>query len=115
MKDQLLFVYNADSGRVNMLLDIAHKAISPKTYQCQLCSLTHDTFSEKEAWKVFRESSDLEMVFLHKDEFEKKYTQRYVFPVILRRSEGLEVLVDAQEMSGIQSVEGLIARLKDLV
>ncbi len=39
--NSLLFVYNADSGLVAGLFDSAHKLLSPSTYQCQLCTLTH--------------------------------------------------------------------------
>ena len=50
---RLLFVYNADSGLFNTLTDIAHKMLSPKTYTCNLCAITHGLFSEKEEWKEF--------------------------------------------------------------
>ncbi|NJM95354.1 MAG: GTPase, partial [Acaryochloridaceae cyanobacterium CSU_5_19] len=43
--DRLIFVYNANSGGINTALDIAHKLLSPSTYRCNLCRLTHDTFT----------------------------------------------------------------------
>lgn len=51
---KLIFVYNAESGKLNALLDIAHKVIKPETYQCFLCALTHDALSEKKAWSDFK-------------------------------------------------------------
>ena len=33
---KLIFVYNANSGKLSAALDIAHKIISPSTYQCRL-------------------------------------------------------------------------------
>ena len=42
----LLFVYNAKSGIANVLVDISHKLLSPETYSCNLCVITHNTFIE---------------------------------------------------------------------
>ncbi len=55
---KLIFVYNANAGKLSAALDIAHKIISPSTYQCNLCSLTHGTFTERDVWKKFSEESD---------------------------------------------------------
>ena len=33
-KMKLIFVYNAESGKLNTLFDIAHKVIKPETYKC---------------------------------------------------------------------------------
>ena len=46
MVSKLLFVYNVNSGKLNILFGIVHKIISPSTYTCELCSLTHGVFSE---------------------------------------------------------------------
>jgi hypothetical protein len=53
---QLIFVYNADSGGLNTLFDIAHKVVSPETYSCSLCMLTHGVLSERTAWKLTAET-----------------------------------------------------------
>ncbi|MDX1463299.1 MAG: GTPase, partial [Marinirhabdus sp.] len=83
----LIFVYNAKAGRVNALLDTAHKVLQPETYPCALCQLTFGTLGEKAEWKVFRESSTTTMVFLHKDEFERQYKSKwlpkYEYPLVL--------------------------------
>ena len=81
-----LFVYNANSGKLNGLLHTAHKIISPSTYQCSLCALTFGNFSESQQWKTFREELDQELVFLHKNEFEKTYSQKFEYPVVLRET-----------------------------
>jgi len=49
----LIFVYNAASDIWSKSLDAAHKIISPSTYACNLCSLTHGNFSEKQVWVLF--------------------------------------------------------------
>jgi len=116
---KLLFVYNARSGKTRAALDIAHKIISPSTYSCDLCSLTHGIFNEKIAWKEFVEKSGVEMLFYHIDEFEGKYGSKFDYPLILREEgENLEPFMDKDEIAGIEDVEGLIRliekRLKSL-
>ena len=106
---KLLFVYNAKSGKTRAALDIAHKIISPSTYSCDLCSLTHGIFNEKRAWKDFMERVEVEMIFYHIDEFEEKYGSKFDYPVILREGgETLEPFMDKDEIAGIEDVEGLI-------
>jgi len=57
MSRKLIFVYNANSGKLNSLLGSAHKLFSPKTYSCNLCALTHYLFHENTQWELFREST----------------------------------------------------------
>ena len=87
MERKLLFVYNANSGKLNSLFGIAHKIISPNTYTCELCSLTHGVFSETIEWKNFRETSSLAMEFFHVNEFLRMYSDemysKISFPAIL--------------------------------
>lgn len=111
---KLIFVYNAESGKLNALFDIAHKILKPETYQCSLCALTHDALSEKKAWSDFKAGTRLEMEFLHKDEFEQRYGQTRNYPVILENSEPPRVLIGAGELSKFNSVEELIKRIEEL-
>ena len=64
---KLLFVYNANSGTLNSLFDLGHKLFSPKTYKCNLCALTFNTFTENTLWKTLREQSAIKMEFYHID------------------------------------------------
>ncbi|MBG7601783.1 MAG: GTPase [Gammaproteobacteria bacterium] len=109
---KLIFVYNANSGKLNTLFDIAHKLLSPETYQCDLCSLTHGALSEKQAWKEFRERTGLNMVFLHKDEFEQLHKKSFNYPVILKQADSIDLLLNADEISQVKSVDGLIALIE---
>ena len=110
---KLIFVYNADSGLVSGLFDIGHKIISPETYSCGLCKLTFDTLTEKQAWKAFRESSTVEMEFLHRDEFEKKYGLIFDYPVILRKNEEIEIILSKKEIDGFTRLDDLIEKIKE--
>ncbi len=110
-----IFVYNADTGAVNLALDIAHKLISPATYKCDLCSLTHGALKEKEAWTRFRNATEDELIFLHRDEFERTYTQRFSLPVVLLEKPGgmLEVLLGSEQIHELDSIDALISKLNN--
>ena len=109
---ELIFVYNAKSDFINSAFDFAHKIISPKTYNCSLCKLTHGNFGENSIWKEFRENSDVEMTFLHKDEFEETYSKRDGYPIIYHKKEDdLIVFISTEELSRINEIESLIERI----
>ena len=112
---KLIFVYNADSGPVNALFDIGHKILSPATYPCNLCQLTHGAFSEKKGWKKFRETSAVEMEFLHKDDFERDHGMQVEYPVVLRQDAALEVLLPKSTIDSLADVESLIAAIEEAV
>ena len=110
---RLIFVYNANSGSINALLDGMNKIVSPKTYSCNLCSLTFGNFSEKEDWKKFRETSEIQMEFYHKDEFLKafksKWLPKYDLPIILSEERNeLQIFLNAEELNTINNVSELI-------
>ncbi|MDJ0633097.1 MAG: GTPase [Xenococcaceae cyanobacterium MO_188.B29] len=115
---KLIFIYNADSGLMNTLMDIGHKAISPQTYQCNLCDLTFGLFSENKKWKKFREESNIEMEFLHRDEFEQKYAQKFEYPVILKEDKelnNLSIMISQAELNQIQTLDELILQINQLM
>jgi len=119
-KPKLIFVYNADSGLKNAVLDSAHKILSPKTYQCRLCDLTYGAFREKKVWKNFRNKSDIKMKFLHSDEFKQLYKSKFrpafELPVVLIENQyDLDVLISSKGLNEIKDCESLIHKLKGLV
>lgn len=111
---KLIFVYNAKSGKRNALLDAGHKLFSPSTYPCSLCALTYDTFTENTIWKTFRENSNLDTEFLHKDEFESKFPSvKVLYPTVLKLEDHqLTTVLTPEIINSIKSVEDLIKRLK---
>ena len=111
---KLIFVYNADSGMLNTVKDISHKLFSPQTYDCFLCSLTHDTFKENSEWKAFRNSSATEMDFLHRDEFEKKYNQKMNYPVVLNEKDDIKTVISKDKLASFSSLSELIQAVKNL-
>ncbi len=115
---KLIFVYNADSGLGNLILDGAHKILSPNTYDCKLCELTFGAFKENSVWKKFRKTTDLRMEFLHKDEFEKQYASKFgskfTFPIVLgETATRLEVIINTKEINSLKDVGSLIQLIKE--
>ena len=108
-KTSLLFVYNADSGLFNTLTDIAHKVFSPDTYSCNLCMITHDNLSMRSEWKEFIEQLDIELEFLHRDEYLKQYKMGDVkLPCIFSKdADGLSDFISADEINTSKSVDDL--------
>jgi hypothetical protein len=111
----LIFVYNANSGKLNALFDAGHKLFSPSTYPCSLCDLTYDTFLENTIWKNFRKESSLTMEFYHKDEFEEKFPSvNLIYPIILKlEGNQLTTVLTNEVLDEIKGVESLIGRLKN--
>ncbi len=105
----LIFVYNADSGFVNTLLDIGHKIVSPQTYACNLCAITHSTFSMRDEWKNFVAGLGVPVEFLHRDELEKQYGLRAPeLPAIFRKTDGaLEPWINREEINRCHSLTDL--------
>ena len=110
----LIFVYNANSGTINSLIDSAHKWVSPKTYNCKLCALTFGILKEEKTWRAFRNSSEIKMDFYHKDEFEVAFgANRFNYPVVLKlKDDTLESLIDTNTLSTIESSKDLIKQIE---
>src|SRR3546814_11030122 len=83
---QLIMVYNADGDKVSVLLNMAHKIVSPSTYECSLCSITHGAFTMRARWKDFLKQFPRKPRELHRDEFLKEFPETAIsFPAILVR------------------------------
>ncbi len=111
---KLIFIYNANSGKMNAILDSAHKVFSPKTYNCSLCDITFGVLSENKLWKAFRDTSELKLDFLHKDEFLKnyksKFSYKFTFPIVL--TESLDVFIKTEELNTLTKAEDLIEMIE---
>jgi hypothetical protein len=112
-RPKLVFVYNADSGLFNLLADMAHKIVSPDTYDCQLCMLTHGHLGMREQWKAYLESIDAELAFLHRDEFLKTYGQHAAaLPALFFDVDGsAELFMSETEINRCETLDALIEQL----
>ncbi|MGE5241482.1 MAG: hypothetical protein ACM3NI_07530 [Bacteroidota bacterium] len=111
----LIFVYNADSGLVNTLLDIGHKIVSPRTYACNLCAITHSTFTMRDEWKRFVAGLGVPVQFLHRDELAEQYGVRVAaLPAIFRKTDGaLEPWITRNEIDRCRSLPELERLVQD--
>jgi hypothetical protein len=110
---RLLFVYNADSGFFNLVADVAHKLLSPETYRCQLCALTHSPFATRAEWRDFLAGLHVECRFLHRDEFATRYPDMQIaLPAVLwERDASASVCIDATALTACHT----LAQLKHLI
>jgi len=108
-KPGLVFVYNARSGLFNALSDAAHKIFSPRTYQCNLCAITHSALGMRREWKQFLEGLGVPLEFLHADELRARDGAADVpLPAIFQRGdEGVEVLIDAESINACRTLDDL--------
>lgn len=115
--DTIIFVYNADSGLFNLVSDMAHKLISPDTYNCQLCMLTHGHLGMRDQWREYLDSLNVEMDFLHRNEFVKKYPKTNVeLPALfLARDNQVELLVSSETIASCATMDALIEQVDEAV
>lgn len=113
---KLIFVYNAKSDKINAAIGFAHKIISPSTYSCSLCMLTHSSYGERKEWKTFLDTIEADIEFYHSDEFEKNYTSINIeYPVVLRKAgKELEIIFDNQRLSTFKDIDEMIVELEKL-
>jgi len=112
----LIFVYNADSGVFNTLSDIAHKLLSPDTYQCNLCNLTHGYFQAREEWTTFLNDLDADIEFLHRDEFVKQQgtnVENVDYPAIFVKDQSeLKLWIDKEVINKLTSTDDLMEMIR---
>ena len=118
MKEQLLFVYHANSDLFSTVSDFAHKILSPSTYTCTLCALTYGNFSIKQEWKSFIETLPVKAIFLYKDEFKKQYRMdTALLAVFLQSGDTIKEFISRQEIENCRSLDELkklvIQKLED--
>ncbi|AHJ97981.1 hypothetical protein [Hymenobacter swuensis] len=89
---ELLFVYNADAGLLNGVLDTLHKTFAPATYPCSLCAVTYGARTMYPEWRVFLERLPARTQFLHRDELARQYPalRATSLPVVFRRDAAIE-------------------------
>lgn len=112
LNNTLVFVYNADSGFFNTLADIGHKIVSPGTYECKLCALTHDVFAVKKVWQGFVASHPgVAWRFYHRDEFNRVYPDvgEALPAVFLETDDGIRTIISKGQLEALEDVQGLMA------
>ncbi len=104
---KIVFIYNADSGVINLVKDFWKKILRPSSYECNLCMQTFGAFSMKKDWKSFINNLNIDSEFLHRDEFEKKYKVKDAkYPSAYFYDDGqLTLLISEDEMNTVKSLD----------
>jgi hypothetical protein len=110
---KLVFVYNADAGFMNGMMDSLHKTISPGTYDCALCAITHGFFSMDKSWRAYLKALPIAAEFFHRKDFVAAYpnAQAVLPAILLDRDGGLSELIGAEEMKALSDVNALSSAL----
>ena len=112
--DGLVLVYNADRGLFNSLADIGHKIVSPATYPCALCELTHGYFAMRRTWAAFAEELGMPVTYLHRDQFRALFADdAELLPAVFRVTDGdWHRVLDRDAVRRCRSVEQLAAEIR---
>src|SRR5690606_39792081 len=108
---ELVFVYNARSDLFSKATDFAHKIISPSTYSCSLCSLTHGRLGMHREWAAFIKSLSIKVSFRYKDQV-KSYPQDDLPQVWLQSGGNNNLLITAGELNAVPTLESLMELIK---
>jgi hypothetical protein len=106
---KLIFVYNAEAGYVNGLMDSLHKTISPNTYECALCAITHGFFTVDKTWRTYLKALPIKASFFHRKDFAAAYpAAKIALPAILLGRDGaLLELVSSNQIKTLNDVNAL--------
>jgi len=113
-KEKLVFVYNADSGMLNAIMDSAHKLFAPTTYQCALCAVTHGLVGMRSGWKEYMRNLPYETRFYYRDGFREDWPGiREALPGIffLASAHDIKILIAKSELESVSSVAQLASLL----
>ena len=112
--ERLIFIYNAEGGKINATIDYFHKLVSPNTYDCNLCKLTYDNFGEIKEWERFIRSLSYSVKFKYKDDIDILGLSNEIdFPVLISGKNN--VLLSATEINSFTSLEELMNAISNIL
>ncbi|MEQ1687750.1 MAG: hypothetical protein ABL874_04170 [Sphingopyxis sp.] len=113
--DALVFVYNANAGKLAGLLDTVHKTLSPSTYECDLCAVTFGAFSMKGEWRDWLKAQPWSAEFFHRPDFRAAWPAYAAtpLPAIFRRDgDTLTLLIGPDAFKGLGNVNALAGAIE---
>ena len=107
---RLVFLYKADSGKWNALVDSTRKLL--KLQGCTLCSITHGLFGEKAEWQSCRRELGVPIDMFHRDELQSNM-QHFAdsLPTVLAETESGK-LVQLLTAETLDRCRGSVADLR---
>ena len=113
-ESELIFIYNAKSGLVNEFLDFAHKILSPRTYNCNLSSISYGNFSMKKKWSDYISSLPVKSTFTYKDKVSEYGYDNIKLPsIIFQDMSKSKVIISSVEINKLKKIDQLINILSD--
>lgn len=107
---RLIFVYNANGGIANGIVDSIHKTLSPSTYGCSLCAMTHGVFRMDPKWHAWIAALPMPAAFHHKDD---NPFENVALPVVMLERDGKsDILLSADALGAYRNVDSLIAAIE---
>ncbi len=112
---ELLFVYNAKAGIVAGMMDSVHKAVSPDTYECALCAVTHGYLTMQREFRNWLKSMPYSVKFHYRADFRAIYPEAadIALPVVLMKSgDGtLRHILSAAQLKQLKRSDDLVTAL----
>ena len=111
---RLVLVYNAKGGIFHMLADAVHKVVAPQTYPCSLCAISYGPVAMHRRWRRTLTALPVAVEFFHSDDFPRTYPGlALALPAVLlaRGASPPEVLISADELDALKTLDALIALL----
>ena len=113
---ELFFIYNANSTTTGRLFGAIHKIVSPSTYDCELCILSHHYFGARKIWTEFVESARVPVRIYYKDQFKQKFEEEIEFPAVMSYdNSSLNCILGRKELSSINDLNELFVLLREKV
>ena len=111
-----IFVYNANSGIGNALIDYGKKIVAPDKQDCELCTVTYGPFGMKKDWKDFVATLGSPIEFLHKDEYEKIHPKSSItYPAFLEQNnQNIVQLLGRSDFKKINNLNDLKESIRNL-
>lgn len=100
--DRLIFVYNAEAGLIDGVIDTIHKIVSPATYPCSLCAVTYGVIGMRRRWRNWLAAAPLPAVFHHRADFRIAFPAEadWMLPLVARmRGDRLELLLGPEALA----------------
>jgi hypothetical protein len=114
---ELIIVYNAESGFFNSVSSSVHKFVSPETYSCQLCRVSHGLTGMLVPWKTYLERLPVLVRSYHRTQYREAFSDHsdIRLPTILlrKRDAGMIPLLDAEAIECADNLVTLINLLND--
>ena len=113
---ELVFCYNAKKGIINGVIDLLHKTISPRTYECNLCAITY-TYKKKKIWKDFIENFHIKISFIYAKQLGKLNLEIYKNDLpccFLKKDDKYSIIINHKEINHFTNENELIAAIKKL-